>query len=264
MTVGKACTRIVVTAHPEETVQAVAQRMAQYDVGVSEHTALEEAIALMRGYHVRRLIVVNEHKDLVGVLSCDDTLQARGCLPHNGLLAGPILPERSPYYWPQRRRVCAAEAESMQLTTVRQMTALVLGSLVGLGVGMASYTFLYAQGWSYLTNNPAACANCHIMQDHYNAWIKSSHRAVATCNDCHTPAPLVAKYYTKADHGFWHSYAFTTGDFHEPIRMKARSQAVTENACRTCHQTIVEAIATPHSSSEPFSCIRCHHTVGHP
>ena len=33
MTVGKACTRSVVTAHPEETVQEVAQRMAQYDVG---------------------------------------------------------------------------------------------------------------------------------------------------------------------------------------------------------------------------------------
>jgi hypothetical protein len=33
MTVGKAGTRIVVTAPPEETVQSVAQRMAQDDVG---------------------------------------------------------------------------------------------------------------------------------------------------------------------------------------------------------------------------------------
>ena len=112
--------------------------------------------------------------------------------------------------------MCAAEAEPMQPRAVRHMTAIVLGSLVGLGIGVASYTFLYAQGWSYLTNNPAACANCHIMHEHYSAWLKSSHRAVATCNDCHTPAHLVVKYYTKADHGFWHSYAFTTGDFHAP------------------------------------------------
>jgi formate-dependent nitrite reductase cytochrome c552 subunit len=94
--------------------------------------------------------------------------------------------------------VRAAEAESMSPSTVRQLAAIVLGSLVGLGVGMASYTFLYAQGWSYLTNNPATCTNCHIMQDHYDARVKSSHRAVATCNDCHTPANIVAKYYTKA------------------------------------------------------------------
>ena len=155
----------------------------------------------------------------------------------------------------------------MQPITGRQTAAIVLGILVGLGLGIGSYTFLYAQGWSYLTNNPAACANCHIMQDHYDAWIKSSHRLVAACNDCHTPTNIIAKYYTKADHGFWHSYAFTTGDFHEPIQMKARSQAVTESACRTCHRAIVQAIDSrhggPHGSGEPLSCIRCHHTVGH-
>jgi cytochrome c nitrite reductase small subunit len=155
----------------------------------------------------------------------------------------------------------------MQPTVDRQIAVIVLGILIGLGLGIGSYTFLYAQGWSYLTNNPAACANCHIMHDHYDAWIKSSHRTVATCNDCHTPTNIIAKYYTKADHGFWHSYAFTTSDFHEPIRMKARSQAVTESACRTCHLTIVQAIDPPQSGqhgSETLSCIRCHRTVGHP
>ncbi|HEY5870196.1 MAG TPA: NapC/NirT family cytochrome c, partial [Candidatus Tectomicrobia bacterium] len=97
----------------------------------------------------------------------------------------------------------------MQSTTSRQTAAIILGVLLGLGLGIGSYTFLYAHGWSYLIDNPAACANCHIMQDHYDAWLKASHRAVATCNDCHTPTNIIAKYYTKADHGFWHSYAFT-------------------------------------------------------
>ena len=40
--------------------------------------ALEEAIALMRGYHVRRLIVVNAKKELVGVLALDDLLLRLG------------------------------------------------------------------------------------------------------------------------------------------------------------------------------------------
>ena len=67
----------------------------------------------------------------------------------------------------------------------------------GLGLGVGGYTFLYAKGWSYFTNDPAACANCHVMREHYNAWIKSSHRAVATCNDCHTPHNFFGKYYSR-------------------------------------------------------------------
>jgi CBS domain-containing protein len=47
-------------------------------VCVSEHTALEEAIALMRRYHVRRLSVVNEHKEVIGVLSFGDLLPLLG------------------------------------------------------------------------------------------------------------------------------------------------------------------------------------------
>ncbi|HYP29673.1 MAG TPA: NapC/NirT family cytochrome c [Blastocatellia bacterium] len=64
---------------------------------------------------------------------------------------------------------------------------IVFGVAVGLAAGVGGYTFIYAKGYSYLTNDPAACANCHIMQDHYDGWIKSSHRSVAACNDCHTP-----------------------------------------------------------------------------
>ena len=123
MTVSTVCTRLVVTAHPDDPVQAVARRMAQYDVGsliivesntpvgivtdrdlvvrvmaqdhtspdlavravmtanpvcVSEHMAIEEAIALMRGYQIRRLVVVNDAKKLVGILSLDDLLLRLG------------------------------------------------------------------------------------------------------------------------------------------------------------------------------------------
>jgi cytochrome c nitrite reductase small subunit len=56
---------------------------------------------------------------------------------------------------------------------------IVVAVLVGVVVGLGAYTFVYAKGYSYLTNNPAACANCHIMQAQYEAWMKSSHHAVA-------------------------------------------------------------------------------------
>lgn len=139
-----------------------------------------------------------------------------------------------------------------------------LGAAVGLVIGIGGYTFVYAKGASYLTNDPAACANCHIMDPYYEGWQRSPHHAVAVCNDCHTPPGLVPKYATKAVNGFWHSYAFTTGDFHEPLRIKERNFEVTEKACRKCHQMMVLAIEGSHPPGQEVSCIRCHSEVGHP
>ena len=139
----------------------------------------------------------------------------------------------------------------------------VLGIAVGLAIGIGGYTFLYAKGGSYLTNDPSACANCHIMQDYYDAWIKSSHRSVAVCNDCHTPKGFVAKYATKASNGFWHSFAFTSGRFPDPLRIKPHNREITEQACRKCHSEIVDAIEGPHEDAPTLSCIRCHTSVGH-
>jgi cytochrome c nitrite reductase small subunit len=139
-----------------------------------------------------------------------------------------------------------------------------VGSVLGLAIGIGGYTFIYAKGASYLTNNAAACANCHIMQEHYDGWLKSSHRSVATCNDCHTPSGTIPKYLTKADNGFWHSLAFTTGDFPEPLRAKPRNKKIAENSCFKCHQDIVHSILAVDEDGQMMSCVRCHREVGHP
>lgn len=156
--------------------------------------------------------------------------------------------------------------------------AVVAAVAAGVAIGLSAYTFGYAKGYSYLTNDPAACANCHVMSEHFAAWTKSSHRAVATCNDCHTPHNVVGKYATKANNGFWHSFYFTSGRFPDPLRITDRNRQVTEGACRECHEEIVAAIdpAAPrrgdgdgdvtvrgnpeHAES---GCIRCHRYVGH-
>src|SRR5262249_11202745 len=77
--------------------------------------------------------------------------------------------------------------------------------ILGITAGLGVYTFLFAQGLSYFSNDPAGCANCHIMQEQYDGWLKSSHHAAATCNDCHVPHDFVGKYMSKASNGFWHS-----------------------------------------------------------
>lgn len=141
--------------------------------------------------------------------------------------------------------------------------AIVLGAAIGLAVGVGGYTFVYARGASYLTDNPAACANCHVMREQYDGWIKSSHRAVAVCNDCHTPPGLVPKYATKASNGFWHSFAFTTGRYPDPLRIKAHNRVIADEACRKCHRAIVDAIDPPHRPGAGAACLACHHAVGH-
>jgi cytochrome c nitrite reductase small subunit len=136
--------------------------------------------------------------------------------------------------------------------------------LLGAALGLGGYTFAYAKGWSYLTDDAAACANCHVMNEQHDGWTKSSHRAVAVCNDCHVPHDFVGKYYTKGRNGFWHSYYFTTGAFEEPIRATAASREIAEANCRRCHEPVVAAMGTPaHAGSRDVSCVRCHGSVGH-
>ena len=147
-----------------------------------------------------------------------------------------------------------------------QRVGIIAAATLGLAFGLGAFTFGYAKGGSYLTNDPAACANCHIMGEHFAAWQRASHRAVATCNDCHTPHNLIGKYVTKARNGFWHSFYFTTGRYPDPLRITARNHDITEAACRFCHQEIVAAIdlvqAKAHGDNR-LSCVRCHTYVGH-
>ena len=136
--------------------------------------------------------------------------------------------------------------------------AIAVTVILGVAVGLGVFTFVYAKGASYLGSDPAACANCHVMREHHAAWRKSSHHAVAVCNDCHAPPGGLSKYWVKAVNGFNHSYAFTTGDFVEPLRITQMNRDVTEEQCRHCHGDIVHAMGTA-----KIACIRCHDAVGH-
>src|SRR5512134_2847206 len=141
---------------------------------------------------------------------------------------------------------------------------LALGLAVGLVLGIGGYTFIYARGYSYLTNDPESCVNCHVMQEQYSGWVTSSHRSVAVCNDCHTPHDVIGKYVTKARNGWNHSVAFTLQSFDEPIRIKSFNEAIVEENCRACHEELVNQI-TGHYGAEDqeLDCVRCHREVGH-
>jgi cytochrome c nitrite reductase small subunit len=158
----------------------------------------------------------------------------------------------------QEMQASSAALQPIAWPRVLGVTALLLGILFGLG----AYTFNYAEGTSYFSNDPGSCVNCHVMRTQFDGWNRSSHKAVATCNDCHTPHDFVGKWAVKGINGWNHSLAFTTGNFPEPIRIKQFNAQIAQANCVECHQTLVSQI----HSSEPAqdrSCVVCHGNVGH-
>ncbi len=133
------------------------------------------------------------------------------------------------------------------------LLSVLTGSMIGLGL----YTFLYAQGYSYFSNDPNACANCHIMREYLESWQKSSHHARATCNDCHTPHALLPKLATKAENGWNHSMKFTLQNFQEPIRIRVSNADRLQANCLRCHQDMSDEIGSD------ADCVHCHAGVGH-
>jgi cytochrome c nitrite reductase small subunit len=142
---------------------------------------------------------------------------------------------------------------------------LIASAMVGVLLGLSGFTFYNAKGTSYLSNDPAACANCHIMRSQFDGWQKASHHQVATCNDCHTPHELIPKYLAKMENGYRHSSAFTLQNFHEPIRITPHNADILQENCIACHENLVDQIAghDTGAGTETLYCPRCHSDVGH-
>ena len=127
----------------------------------------------------------------------------------------------------------------------RRSAWLMLGScLAGVCLGLTLYVAYMSRAWSYASDNPAACVNCHVMGTYYQAWAKSSHATRATCNDCHVPQDgFIKKYAFKAMDGLYHSAVFTVRA--EPMAMRPRNAsrgAIMQN-CVRCHSPMVTEFA---------------------
>jgi cytochrome c nitrite reductase small subunit len=141
---------------------------------------------------------------------------------------------------------------------------MLLSVAIGALIGSSLVVLDYAEGLSYLSEDPRACVNCHIMREQFDAWQRSEHAAVATCNDCHAPHDVIGKYLAKAQNGWNHSVAFTLGTFQEPIRIRPSNAAIVERNCVGCHAALVsEILGHPDREGATIGCTRCHREVGH-
>jgi cytochrome c nitrite reductase small subunit len=146
----------------------------------------------------------------------------------------------------------------------RLRLGIALACLLGIPAGVGAFTFVYAKGFSYLSTDPRACVNCHVMNTQYDGWLKSGHRHTATCVECHLPHEGLAKWTAKADHGFRHSAAFTLQNFKEPIEITPRDRDIVRANCLRCHELLVHAVFEVGGRARgELDCLHCHTAAGH-
>ncbi|MCF8368046.1 MAG: cytochrome c nitrite reductase small subunit [Bacteroidales bacterium] len=142
--------------------------------------------------------------------------------------------------------------------------------LNGILVGLALYIFNISNAVSYLSDESETCINCHVMNPQYATWNHSSHREVATCNDCHVPHNNVFnKYYFKAKDGLRHATVFTMRAEPQVIFIKEEGKEVVQNNCIRCHDklltnnVIVARLDRSKHFREDRSCVECHRHTPH-
>lgn len=143
--------------------------------------------------------------------------------------------------------------------------------LGGIAVGLLGYTVYMSRAHSYLSDEPEACINCHIMTPYYQSWMHSSHSQWTNCNDCHVPQDNVFnKFAFKAMDGLYHSYVFTLKAEPQAIRPRDPSKGVIMDNCIRCHtQLNTEFVKTGMISyvdvkhGEGKACWDCHRDVPH-
>ncbi|MEG1332124.1 MAG: cytochrome c nitrite reductase small subunit [Bacteroides sp.] len=144
---------------------------------------------------------------------------------------------------------------------------ILLGILAGGGV-----LFLYMlRAQTYLTDDPAACVNCHIMAPYYATWFHSSHARDATCNDCHVPHENpIRKWAFKGRDGMRHVAVFLTRGEAQVLKANDQSAQVIMNNCIRCHtQLNTEFVSAGRIDfmmsqvGEGKACWDCHREVAH-
>lgn len=141
---------------------------------------------------------------------------------------------------------------------------------IGLIGGLMVYLVYVSRAGSYLSDDPKTCVNCHVMSPFYATYMHSSHKNVATCNDCHVPQDnIVNKYFFKAKDGLYHASIFTMGTEPQVIRMHEAGTNVVMKNCQRCHFELNDNVGTTNiklvdrNHGKGKLCWDCHREVPH-
>lgn len=154
--------------------------------------------------------------------------------------------------------------------TKRRVPKLLIPALVGVMIGLMGYIFYISKAHSYLSDNPRACINCHIMAPEYSTWFHSSHGRNTVCNDCHVPHDnFFRKYYFKASDGIRHASMFALRLEPQVIRIRKPGETIVQENCIRCHSELNSVVGTAEVTAKMAHedngklCWECHTDVPH-
>lgn len=154
--------------------------------------------------------------------------------------------------------------DAILLKGLRQPWRTVGFGIMGLFVGGCTYVATISNALNYLSDDPKACINCHVMVPEYASWQHSSHARVANCNDCHVPNDsTLRKFWFKANDGMRHSFLYTFRQEHQVINAIDESKKVIQANCVRCHSDLLQQASTPLGHPMDRSCTDCHREVPH-
>lgn len=105
------------------------------------------------------------------------------------------------------------------------------------------------------------------MAPQYATWNHSSHREVATCNDCHVPHNnFFSHYYFKGKDGLRHATIFTMRSEPQVIFIKEAGIGVVQKNCVRCHSHVFDTKEVGVNQKVHQSdrlCWECHRETPH-
>lgn len=137
---------------------------------------------------------------------------------------------------------------------------------------MFAYLVNASKALSYLSTDPKACINCHVMNTQYATWQHSSHARSATCVECHLPTDTtINKYKAKARDGWNHSVAFTLNTYAQNMVISDDAAKRVQANCISCHARLTEVVISNSDNYHTFNgvpatdrrCWDCHRDVPH-
>ncbi len=144
--------------------------------------------------------------------------------------------------------------------------AIALGAFFGLGI----VVIYISRAYSYLSNEPEVCMNCHIMAPQYATWQRGSHGKATTCLDCHVPHNnIIRQFAFKGEDGTRHAFMFTFRMEPQVIRVREPGMGVIQENCIRCHThliqetSLVEVTLEQHKAGNGKLCWECHREVPH-
>ena len=142
--------------------------------------------------------------------------------------------------------------------------------LIGILIGLFCFLFYVSKAYSYLSDNPKTCVNCHIMAPQYATWSHSSHRQYTNCNECHVPHNNVFnKYFFKAKDGMRHASMFALRMEPQVIFIHEAGRDVVHQNCVRCHSKLLAdpklsaSVRDLHAQRTVRVCWECHREVPH-